>query len=271
MINRIFIFGTPHFFEKGKNHPEIPLKGGGKMVCQHLELLVIDIKNQQFTEIPEDQHETNDDVHWVYFDCYLDRKSIRRKWDFPDFVEDYIDQSPEGIPAEGLICEECGCGIIGIQKGFMPGNKVFGYNSAGEPHVFFFENSNTSEKSSPSNEKETPPEPKKKRRGFGSIIFALLLSIPIALYQYLPNHMMLGLVAGICSLIAVPLFLSPITQFIRGKERYSFPFANVFILPILGIPVFILYGWQPVYYILAGYTALLFFGSIIVRLCRRKK
>lgn len=240
------------------------------MVCQHLEQLAMDIESQEFPEIYRDQQESASGVQWNYFDCYLDRKSIRQKWDFPDFIKDHIDQNMDGTPEEGLMCEKCNCGIIGLQKGYMPGNKVFGYNNIGQIHVFSFKDNHFVEETPTDIIRQKPTQTAKRWPGLPSIIFAVLLGVPVALYQYFPHHMILGFVAGICTLMVVPLILSPIMQIIRGKGRYSFPFASIFIVLLIGTPVFILYGWDAIYYMLAAYAGISFFGSIFLRLVRKK-
>lgn len=242
------------------------------MVCHHLEPLAVDIKSQKFSEINRNQNENTTDIQWVYFDCYLDRKSIRQKYNFPDFVIDHIDQTMDGVPEEGLICENCKCGIIGVQKGFLPGNKIFGYDTKGQIHVFSFKNNNETKEPSDPATRAKPIQEKKRWPGLPSIIFAIFLGVPIALYQYFPgNEDMLGFIAGICSLIVIPLILSPITQFIRGKDRYSFPFAGIFIVLLIGAPQFVLYGWDAVYYVIACYAGLSFFFSILLRLFKKKR
>ena len=104
-----------------------------------------------------------------------------------------------------------------------------------------------------------------------SIIFAILIAVPVALFQYFPeNEAMLGFIAGLCSLMLSSLTLSPVTQKIRGKERYSFPFAPMFIILLMGTPVFVLYGWQAVYYTIAISAGLSFFGNILFRVLKKK-
>lgn len=237
------------------------------MICRHLEQLFMDIKSQGISENHDDQNKIEFSHESIWFNCYLDRKSIRKKHNFPDFVTDYVFPETDGMPKEGLICIQCSQAIIGLHKGYLPGSKTFAYDDTGQPHVFYFEDSNSAEDIEG---REKPSQGKKKRRGLASILFAILLGVPIALYQYMPHNMILGFISGVCALILAPLILSPITQKIRGKDQYSFPFAPIIIMLVIGTPVFVLYGWQAVYYTLAGYTGLLFFFSILLRLFKKK-
>jgi len=237
------------------------------MVCRHLEQLETDIKSQKIIENIDNQNDIEYSHESVYYNCYLDRKSIRQKHNFPAFITDYISPETDEVQKEGFICIQCNNAIIGLHKGYMPGSKTFGYNDTGLAHVFYFEDSSTADTVE---DLEEPPKEKKKRRGIASIIFAILLGIPIALYQYMPHNMILGFIAGVCALILAPLILSPITQKIRGNNQYSFPFAPIVIMLFIGTPVFILYGWQGIYYALACYMGLSFFFSILLRFFRKK-
>ncbi|MCJ7772973.1 MAG: hypothetical protein MUP22_07560, partial [Desulfobacterales bacterium] len=80
---------------------------------------------------------------------------------------------------------------------------------------------------------------------------------------------MLDLIAGICTLMLGALILSPITQRIRRKEHFSFPFVSIFIVLLIGTPVCIYFGWKAVYYTLAGFAGLSFFFSILLRFRRK--
>lgn len=208
----------------------------------------------------EDRYET------IYVDCYLDRKSIREKHNFPNFVTDYIFPEIETQPREGFVCNRCNHAIIGLHKGYLPGCQTFGYNESNQAHVFHFEDTNATEDILDTEDQEKPIKEKPKRRGRGSFIFAILLGIPIALHQYLPYHMTLEFISGICALMLAPLILSPVTQKIRRKDRYSFPFLSIFFSLLIGALLFIFYGWEAIYYFLAAYAALLFFGSIVLRI-----
>jgi len=236
------------------------------MSCQHLERLAMDIKDQGILAISDYPNEIELSHESIFFDCHLDRKSIRQKYNFPAFIIDYISPETSAASKEGFICIQCNYAIIGVQKGYMPGSKTVGYNDAGQPHVFYFEDNNTLQDHQ---DLEKPIDEKKKRRGVVSIVFAILLGIPIALYQYVPHNMKLGFIAGICTLLLIPLILSPITQKIRGKNRYAFPFAPIFIVFVIGTPAFVLYGWQAIYYVAAGYAGLSLFVSIFMRIFRK--
>lgn len=236
------------------------------MTCPHLEQLFMDIKQQGIKETSPERVEAEDRHETIYVDCYLDRKSIRQKHNFPDFVTDYIFPEIETQPREGLVCNQCNHAIIGLHKGFMPGCQTFGYNESGQAHLFYFEDSHAEANILDTEDQEKPLKEKTKQRGHGSFIFAILLGIPIALFRYLPQYPMLEFVAGICTLMIVPLILSPITQKIRGKDRFSFPFVSIFLSLLMGALLFILFGWTYIYYFLAVYAALLFFGSIVLRI-----
>jgi len=239
------------------------------MVCHHLEILAADIENLGIEKVPG-QYNLMDDCECIYFDCRLDRKSIRSKSHFPDFIEDLILPNAEGHPEEGFICKRCNLVVMGAHPAAMPGYRTFGYSEAGKPHLVQFSDNSVLEGPSVP-EPEKPLKPKSRLPGLPTITFAILLGLPIALYQYLPNRMMLGFIAGICLLMITPIILSPVMQFFRGRSNYTFPFFGIFIVLLMGVPLFVIYGWDAIVYVLAVYAGIAFFGSILLRVLRKKK
>lgn len=239
------------------------------MVCHHLEILAMDIQNQGIRKIQLEQDAMNEILECTYVDCYLDGKSIRQQLQFPDFIKDHVLEETDGFPKEGFICEQCNQLIIGKHKDSSPGCRTFGYNAAGEPQLIPYPED--SEIEDISLEPEKPLKPKSRLPGLPTITFVILLGLPIALHQYLPNHMMLGFITGICMLMITPIILSPVTQFLRGRSNYTFPFFGIFIVLLLGVPLFVIYGWDAIVYVLAVYAGIAFFGGILLRVLRKKK
>ena len=55
---------------------------------------------------------------WVYFDCYLDLKSIRRRMTLADCVADHEHLGTHSGQEAGFVCTQCQDAVMGVHKRF---------------------------------------------------------------------------------------------------------------------------------------------------------
>lgn len=56
------------------------------MICEHLYPLKIEIIKHGVKEIWRGKAWSMNCNEWVYYDCYLNNKALRKKFIFPDFI-----------------------------------------------------------------------------------------------------------------------------------------------------------------------------------------
>ena len=83
-------------------------------MCEHLQLLEKYIKAKNISEIFRGKAWDNNCNEWAYFDCVLDVKRLKIKFNFDHCmkIHDYIDYK---VANElGFVCETCKDGIMGL-------------------------------------------------------------------------------------------------------------------------------------------------------------
>ena len=60
---------------------------------------------------------------WVYFDCYLDTDSLRKRFHLPDFIHYHINNDIKSGTEEGFFCSLCNDGIMGLNRRFRKDNE----------------------------------------------------------------------------------------------------------------------------------------------------
>lgn len=86
------------------------------MVCKHLNPLEDELLAAGVKEIFRGKAWSLNCREWVYFDCFLDRKSIRERIQFDDCVVDYDHLGSHDGQESGFQCARCKDAIIGIHK-----------------------------------------------------------------------------------------------------------------------------------------------------------
>jgi hypothetical protein len=84
------------------------------MVCEHLQELENEIKDNLVNEKFKGQAWTNNCREWVYYDCYFNIKEIRKRIILDDCVADHSYYDLKAGGEEGFICTKCKDGIMGV-------------------------------------------------------------------------------------------------------------------------------------------------------------
>ena len=96
------------------------------MTCKHLRQLEAEIIAAGIRETYRGKAWTENCREWVYFDCYLDRKSIRKRMTLAECVVDHEHLGTHDGQEAGLVCIECRDGIMGMHERYKKGSPVFG-------------------------------------------------------------------------------------------------------------------------------------------------
>ncbi len=83
------------------------------MVCKHLQLLEQEIIQAGFKETYRGQAWSKNCREWVYFDCYLDRESIKNRFSLPGCVVEHQHRGTHDGQESGFVCEKCNDAIMG--------------------------------------------------------------------------------------------------------------------------------------------------------------
>ena len=86
------------------------------MVCEHLRQLEDELIAAGVRETFRGRAWTRHCREWVYFDCYLDRDSIRRRIAFEACVADHELLGCHEGQESGFVCERCRDGIMGVHE-----------------------------------------------------------------------------------------------------------------------------------------------------------
>ena len=95
------------------------------MVCKHLKNLENELIHGNIKIIYCGQAWSNNCREWVYFDCYLDRQSIEKRFNFPDFIEYHEHRGTHDGQEAGFFCSKCKDGIMGHHKAYSQNKFVF--------------------------------------------------------------------------------------------------------------------------------------------------
>lgn len=63
---------------------------------------------------------------WVYFDCILDRESLRQRMSFDSCIKDHEHRGTHDGCEAGFYCSKCQDGVMGIHPDDGSNRKVFG-------------------------------------------------------------------------------------------------------------------------------------------------
>jgi len=95
------------------------------MVCEHLRQLEEEIITSGIAETYRGEAWSRACREWVYFDCYLDRASIRERIAFADCVVDHDHLGTHDGQESGFYCNVCKDGIMGVHEVSREGRRVF--------------------------------------------------------------------------------------------------------------------------------------------------
>lgn len=95
------------------------------MLCEHLSDLETEILSRGIKETFRGQAWGEDCREWVYFDCYFDIPSLRRRYRFDTCVADHEHLGTHDGQESGLVCTECKDGIMGHHRAHSHGKLVY--------------------------------------------------------------------------------------------------------------------------------------------------
>ncbi|MBN2442755.1 MAG: hypothetical protein JXJ04_15470 [Spirochaetales bacterium] len=86
-------------------------------MCEHLAGLEKELHELGIPEIYRGQVWTNNCREWVYFDCYLEFESLKKRFKFPEFIIHHLNNDAKSGLEEGFVCTLCHDAIMGIHQG----------------------------------------------------------------------------------------------------------------------------------------------------------
>jgi hypothetical protein len=96
------------------------------MTCAHLTQLETELQAAGLRETFRGRAWSANCREWVYFDCYLDRPSIRQRIRFADCVIDHEHLGTHDGQEAGFVCAQCQDAIMGVHQRYAkPETTVF--------------------------------------------------------------------------------------------------------------------------------------------------
>lgn len=86
------------------------------MLCDHLRPLDEALRAAGIRETCRGQVWSDGCREWVYYDCYLDRQQIRRRYALAPCVADHEHFGTHDGQEEGLLCTEHRDGVMGLHR-----------------------------------------------------------------------------------------------------------------------------------------------------------
>ena len=96
------------------------------MVCKHLREIEAALIAAGIAETFRGKAWSLNCREWVYFDCSLDRKSLRRRLTIPECVHDHDHRGTHDGQEAGFVCVQCQDGVMGVHQAFRKGYRTFG-------------------------------------------------------------------------------------------------------------------------------------------------
>ncbi len=95
------------------------------MLCKHLRPLEEEILSKHVKELYRGKPWTKNCREWVYFDCYFDIPSIKKRLNLPDCVKFHELLGTHDGQEAGLECTLCKDAIMGHHKSYAKGKRVY--------------------------------------------------------------------------------------------------------------------------------------------------
>ena len=83
------------------------------MLCEHLQALEREIVKEGIKETFRGEAWTKNCREWVYFDCYLDRESIKKRFSLPPCIVEHEHRGTHDGQEAGFVCKACHDAIMG--------------------------------------------------------------------------------------------------------------------------------------------------------------
>ena len=94
------------------------------MTCEHLRPLEQAMIDAGMKETFRGQAWSNNCREWVYFDCFIDTASARKKFAFAPCVREHAHRGTHDGEERGFVCSTCWDGIMGAYEA-RAGSPVF--------------------------------------------------------------------------------------------------------------------------------------------------
>jgi len=94
------------------------------VTCEHLRQLALEIIAAGVRETFRGMAWSDNSREWVYFDCYLDRKGIRKRMGLPECVLDHEHLGTHSGQEAGFVCAKCHDAIMGLHKSNIRGGTL---------------------------------------------------------------------------------------------------------------------------------------------------
>lgn len=91
------------------------------MICEHLRQLETEILAAGHHETFRGQAWSENCREWVYFACYFDRESIRKRLPLPGCVHDHEHLGTHSGQEAGFVCAQCHDAIMGLHPSHVTG------------------------------------------------------------------------------------------------------------------------------------------------------
>jgi hypothetical protein len=95
------------------------------MVCEHLKELEIEVMAAGVRETFRGNPWSDGCREWVYFDCFFDLASLRKRLRFAASVQDYLHLGTHDGQECGFVCTVCADGIMGVHERCSAGMRVY--------------------------------------------------------------------------------------------------------------------------------------------------
>ena len=93
-------------------------------MCKHLEELNRDLIARNVKVFYKGTPWTKNCNEWIYYDCYLDNASIRKRINFEKCVKDHSHLGTHDGQESGFFCELCKDGIMGVHKKYSKNKMI---------------------------------------------------------------------------------------------------------------------------------------------------
>jgi hypothetical protein len=95
------------------------------MVCEHLIPLENELREKGIKETFRGKAWTNNCREWVYYDCFLNRKSIRKRLNFNNCIKDHEHVGTHDGQEAGFVCELHNDAIMGVHEKYRKNKSTF--------------------------------------------------------------------------------------------------------------------------------------------------
>jgi len=94
-------------------------------ICEHLKPLENDLISKSMELTFRGKPWGDNCKEWVYFNCYLDRRAIEKKYNFPAFITYHEYDGRVAGQEAGFVCKKCHDAVMGIHKSYSKNKLIF--------------------------------------------------------------------------------------------------------------------------------------------------